>query len=43
MGGEISEAPSAAKLCAEAFEAVWSRAIPHDQYKIPEQEGTACP
>lgn len=32
--GEISEDPSTAKLCAEAFEAVWSRAIPHDQYEI---------
>lgn len=31
---EISEDPAAAKLCAEAFEAVWARAIPHDQYKI---------
>ncbi|MET7718697.1 DUF6879 family protein [Streptomyces sp. NPDC005407] len=34
MGGEISDDPSAAKLCAEAFEAVWSRVIPHDQYQI---------
>jgi hypothetical protein len=33
-GGEISEDPAAAKLCAEAFEAVWERAIPHDQYEI---------
>jgi hypothetical protein len=33
-GGEISEDPTAAKLCAEAFEEVWSRATPHDQYKI---------
>ncbi|HZH27291.1 MAG TPA: hypothetical protein VEY95_08920 [Azospirillaceae bacterium] len=33
-GGEISEDPAAAKLCAEAFEEVWSRATPHDQYKI---------
>lgn len=34
MGGEISDDPAAAKLCAEAFEAVWTRAIPHDQYPI---------
>ncbi|MCX4823363.1 hypothetical protein OG883_26470 [Streptomyces sp. NBC_01142] len=34
MGGEISDDPAAAKLCAHAFEAVWSRAIPHDQYEI---------
>ncbi|MCC5481208.1 DUF6879 family protein [Streptomyces barringtoniae] len=33
-GGEISEDPAAAKLCADAFEAVWARAIPHDQYTI---------
>jgi hypothetical protein len=33
-GGEITEDEAAAKLCAEAFEAVWARAIPHDQYQI---------
>ncbi|WP_330265341.1 DUF6879 family protein [Streptomyces griseorubiginosus] len=33
-GGEVSENPAVAKLCAEAFEAVWTRAIPHDQYEI---------
>ncbi|MEV0638446.1 DUF6879 family protein [Streptomyces sp. NPDC050619] len=33
-GQEISDAPSAAKLCSEAFEAVWARAVPHDQYEI---------
>jgi len=33
-GGEISEDPAAAKLCAEAFEAVWARAVPHADYKI---------
>lgn len=33
-GGEISEDPAAAKLCAEAFEAVWARAIPHADYTI---------
>ncbi|MFG3021997.1 DUF6879 family protein [Streptomyces sp. NPDC048254] len=33
-GGEISEDPAAAKLCAEAFEAVWVRATPHDDYRI---------
>jgi hypothetical protein len=32
--GEISEDPAAARLCAKAFEAVWDRAIPHDEYKI---------
>ncbi|MFE7127979.1 DUF6879 family protein [Streptomyces sp. NPDC057617] len=33
-GEEITDDPAAAKLCAEAFEAVWSRAVPHDQYEI---------
>ncbi|MFC4508207.1 MULTISPECIES: DUF6879 family protein [Streptomyces] len=33
-GGEISEDPAAAKLCAGAFDAVWDRGIPHDQYEI---------
>lgn len=33
-GGEVSDDPGAAKLCAEAFEAVWTAAIPHDQYEI---------
>ncbi len=33
-GGEVSEDPAAVKLCTEAFEAVWPRAVPHDQYEI---------
>ncbi|MEU3187138.1 DUF6879 family protein [Streptomyces sp. NPDC006923] len=33
-GEEISDDPRAAELCAEAFEMTWSRAVPHDQYKI---------
>ncbi|MFD7284052.1 DUF6879 family protein [Streptomyces sp. NPDC059862] len=33
-GQEISDDPSAAKLCSEAFEAVWARAVPHEQYEI---------
>lgn len=33
-GGEVSTEPAAAALCSSAFEAVWSRAIPHDEYKI---------
>ncbi|MDX3583016.1 DUF6879 family protein [Streptomyces europaeiscabiei] len=33
-GGEMSEDPAVAKLCTDAFEAVWARAIPHDEYKI---------
>ncbi|GLW16526.1 MULTISPECIES: DUF6879 family protein [Streptomyces] len=31
---EHSDDPATAKLCADAFEAVWARAIPHDQYEI---------
>ncbi|MFI6278748.1 DUF6879 family protein [Streptomyces sp. NPDC050988] len=33
-GQEISHDPVVAKLCADSFEAVWARAIPHDQYAI---------
>ncbi|WBB63616.1 hypothetical protein O7599_14290 [Streptomyces sp. WMMC500] len=33
-GHELSDDPAAAKLCATAFEAVWQRAIPHDEYEI---------
>lgn len=33
-GGEMSDDPAAVKLCADAFEQVWERAVPHDQYKI---------
>lgn len=32
-GEEITNDSAAAKLCTDAFEAVWSRAIPHDQYE----------
>ncbi|GAQ58393.1 DUF6879 family protein [Streptomyces acidiscabies] len=35
LGPEIwVDNPEAAKLCVDAFEAVWSRAIPHSEYKI---------
>lgn len=33
-GGEMSKDPVAVKLCADAFEAVWSRATPHNDYVI---------
>lgn len=33
-GGEVTTDPDAIKLCADAFEDVWARAIPHDQYTI---------
>lgn len=31
---EITEEPATVKLCAEAFEQVWARAIPHAEYEI---------
>lgn len=33
-GQEISTDPVVAKLCADAFEAAWVRAVPHEQYEI---------
>ncbi|MGQ4517072.1 DUF6879 family protein [Streptomyces sp. DW26H14] len=33
-GEEITDDPAAAGLCADAFAAVWNRAVPHDQYLI---------
>lgn len=33
-GGEVTTDPAAVKLCADAFEDVWARAIPHNQYAI---------
>ncbi|MEV5527130.1 DUF6879 family protein [Streptomyces prunicolor] len=34
QGGAVTKDPAAAKLCSDAFEAVWERAVPHDQYEI---------
>ncbi|GGX94900.1 DUF6879 family protein [Streptomyces fructofermentans] len=34
VGHEVSEDHGAAKLCAEAFAAVWARATPHSEYRI---------
>jgi hypothetical protein len=31
---ELTDAPALLKLCAAAFETVWDRATPHDQYQI---------
>lgn len=31
---EASDDPAVARLCAAAFEAVWERATPHEDYKI---------
>ncbi|MFH8870259.1 DUF6879 family protein [Streptomyces griseus] len=34
QGPEHTTDPAAVKLCGEAFEAVWNRGVPHDQYEI---------
>lgn len=34
-GPEVTDAPAPAKLCADAFEAVWDRAVAHGQYEVP--------
>ncbi|MEU3519708.1 DUF6879 family protein [Streptomyces sp. NPDC006654] len=31
---ELNTVPGIVKQCSDAFEAVWERAIPHDQYEI---------
>lgn len=31
---ELSEDEAVAKLCAASFEAVWERAVPHEEYRI---------
>lgn len=31
---ELSNDPDVAKLCSSAFESVWDRAIPHEQFRI---------
>ncbi|MFF8980164.1 DUF6879 family protein [Streptomyces cellulosae] len=33
-GHEVTDDPAAVELCGRAFETVWSRAVPHDEYKI---------
>lgn len=33
-GPEVSEAPAAAALCASAFDAVWERAVPHEDFQV---------
>ena len=34
LGEEWREEPAVTELCATAFEAVWERAIPHEDYKV---------
>ncbi|WP_405889726.1 hypothetical protein OG427_06640 [Streptomyces sp. NBC_00133] len=31
---EVIEDPAVAKLCSSAFEAVWERAVPHEEYQV---------
>ncbi|MFE2934684.1 DUF6879 family protein [Streptomyces sp. NPDC059278] len=33
-GPELDEREAVAKFCAEAFDAVWNRATPHDEFRI---------
>ncbi|MGW2602328.1 DUF6879 family protein [Streptomyces klenkii] len=33
-GPEVDERAGAVKLCAAAFEAVWDRATPHEEYRV---------
>ncbi|KAF0651727.1 MULTISPECIES: DUF6879 family protein [Streptomyces] len=33
-GPELDDRPDVAKLCASAFEAVWERATPHEDYRV---------
>lgn len=34
LANELSTDPVHAKLCADAFDAVWNRAVPHEEYGI---------
>ncbi|MFC1406560.1 MULTISPECIES: DUF6879 family protein [Streptacidiphilus] len=34
VGHEVSTDPGLAQLCDEAFQRVWERAVPHEEYKI---------
>lgn len=34
LGDEAVDDPAVVKLCASAFEAVWERAIPHEEYRL---------
>ncbi|MGW7579766.1 DUF6879 family protein [Kitasatospora sp. NPDC054768] len=32
LGGELTDDPAAVALCSRAFDDVWTRALPHDQF-----------
>lgn len=34
LGEEWTEEPAVARLCADAFDSVWERAVPHEAYKV---------
>ena len=34
VGEEWTADPAAARLCASAFEAVWERGVPHEEYRV---------
>jgi hypothetical protein len=33
VGAELRDEPAIIKLCGSAFEAVWDRAVPHEDYR----------
>ncbi|GAB2920307.1 DUF6879 family protein [Streptomyces mayteni] len=34
VGHELTDDPAVVKLCGNAFETVWQRAVPHDQFHV---------
>ncbi|MEU3710272.1 DUF6879 family protein [Streptomyces catenulae] len=34
VGHELNEDPAVAKMCADAFELVWERGIPHEEFTV---------
>jgi hypothetical protein len=34
LGDEVDEDPDVVRLCSQAFEAVWERAVPHAEYRV---------
>lgn len=39
-GPSLSDDSRAVKLCSAAFESVWRRAIPHEEFKVDGHSGT---
>jgi hypothetical protein len=34
VGTDFSEDPAVLRLCSDAFEAVWARAVPHARFTV---------